>query len=115
MLFRSPRNHWRALFYLGYAFKARNNARLAQRNFEDALNALPPDEDEIRKEVLFQLATAAAEAGELSRALDLAYELANLDFAYKDIGRLLDEWQARVQGGEGAADGTGAGPPAAGP
>ena len=24
-------------------------------------------------------------------------ELANIDFAYRDIGRLLDEWQTRVQ------------------
>ncbi len=86
----------RALFYLGVAFKARNNARLAQRNFEDALKALPPEEEELRKELLFQLATGAAEAGELSRALDVAHELANLDFGYKDIGRLLDDWQARL-------------------
>jgi tetratricopeptide (TPR) repeat protein len=112
------RHHWRALFYLGYAFKARNNARLAQRNFEDALQALPPDEEDMRKELLFQLATGAAEAGELSRALELAYELANLDFGYKDIGRLLDEWQAQAQGGAGGPDEAGrtdAGPPAAGP
>jgi tetratricopeptide (TPR) repeat protein len=112
-----PRQQWRALFYLGYAFKARKNERLAQRNFEDALKALPPDEDEMRKELLFQLATCAAEAGELNHALELAYELANLDFGYKDIGRLLDQWQARAQGGAGgaAAGGTDTGPPVAGP
>jgi tetratricopeptide (TPR) repeat protein len=98
-----PRQQWRALFYLGYAFKARNNGRLAQRNFEDALKALPPDEDEMRKELLFQLATGAAEAGELSQALELAYELANMDFGYKEIGRLLDEWQARAQGGDSSS------------
>ena len=28
---------------------------------------------------------------------DFAHELANLDFAYRDIGRLLDEWQERMQ------------------
>jgi hypothetical protein len=31
----------------------------------------------------------------LPRALELGEELANLDFSYRDIGRLLDEWQAR--------------------
>ena len=105
-----PRHQGRAYFYLGYAFRARNNGRLAQRNFEDALKALPPEEEELRKELLFQLATGAAEAGELKRALDFAHELANVDFGYKDIGRLMDEWQARVEAGEGGTGEATAGP-----
>lgn len=92
-----PRHHWRALLYLGYCFKGRNNWRLAQRNFEEVLQTLPAGEDATRKEVLFQLAHGAAEHNDLPRAVELAYELANLDFAYRDIGRLLDEWQARLQ------------------
>ena len=44
-----------------------------------------------------QLAEGAVEAGDLARAVEFGYELANLDFGYKDIGRLLDEWQARLQ------------------
>lgn len=92
-----PRLHWRALLYLGYSFKSRNNWRLAQRNFEEALHHLPPGEDTSRKEILFQLAQGLAEAGELSRAVDLGCELANLDFSYRDIGRLLDEWQSKLQ------------------
>ena len=60
---------------------------------------MPPEESDLRKEVLYQLATGAAEAGELRQALDFAHELANLDFWYKDIGRLMDEWQARVEAG----------------
>ena len=47
--------------------------------------------------MLFQLATGAAENGDLARALDLGHELANLDFGYKNIGKLLDEWQTRLQ------------------
>lgn len=92
-----PRNHWRALLYLGYCFKNRNNWRLAKRNFEEALQQMPPAEDAARKEVLFQLAQGAAEAGEWSFAVDMGHELANLDFTYNDIGRLLDEWTARMQ------------------
>jgi tetratricopeptide (TPR) repeat protein len=88
---------WRALMYLGYCFKNRNNWRLARRNFEDALHALPPHETAARKEILFILAQGCAEAGELADAVELAHELANLDFSYRDIGRLLDEWQARLQ------------------
>jgi len=92
-----PRNHWRALLYLGYCFKNRNNWRLAKRNFEEALQQMPPGEDAARKEVLFQLAQGAAEAREWSFAVDMGHELANLDFTYNDIGRLLDEWTARMQ------------------
>ncbi len=92
-----PRQRWRALLYLGYCFKNRNNWRLAQRNFEEALSNLPPAEDASRKELLFQLAQGAADTGDLAKAVDLGYELANLDFGYRDIGRLLDEWQQRLQ------------------
>jgi tetratricopeptide (TPR) repeat protein len=92
-----PRQRWRALLYLGYCFKSRNNWRLAQRNFEEALQNLPAGEDALRKELLFQLAQGLAESGDLPRAVELAYELANLDFGYRDIGRLLDDWQARLQ------------------
>ncbi len=92
-----PRQHWRSLLYLAYCFKARHNWRLAKRNFEECLQHLPSNEASTRKEVLFQLAQGSAEAGDLSAAVEMAHELANLDFGYKDIGRLLDEWQARME------------------
>jgi tetratricopeptide (TPR) repeat protein len=91
------RLRWQALLSLGFCFKARNNWRLAQRNFEEALDYLPVNEVGNRKDILFELAQGHAEAGELIRALDLAHELANLDFGYRGIDRLLDEWQARLQ------------------
>ena len=88
---------WRSLYYLGFCFKGRNNWRLAQRNFEEALQGLPAGEESARKEILFQLAQGAADSGDLAKAVDLAHELANLDFSFRDIGRLLDEWQERMQ------------------
>jgi Flp pilus assembly protein TadD len=99
-----PRHHWRALMYLGHCFKARNNWRLARRNFEEALQNVPPHEDAARKEIMFQLAQGCAEANDLASAVDIGHELANLDFAYRDIGRLLDEWQARLQKADVASD-----------
>jgi tetratricopeptide (TPR) repeat protein len=92
-----PRHHWQALMYLGYCFKGRNNWRLAQRNFEESLQNLPAGEDDRRKELLFQLAQGSAEAGDLNRAVELGYELANMDFSFRNIGRHLDEWQSRIQ------------------
>jgi tetratricopeptide (TPR) repeat protein len=92
-----PRQHCKALFYLGHCFKARNNWRLAQRNFEEALKDLPPAETAMRKDLLFELAQGNADAGNLERAVELGMELANLDFAYRGIGQVLDDWQARLE------------------
>lgn len=93
-----PRLHWKALLYLGFCFKMRKNWRLAQRNFEDALKGLPAGENTRRKELLYQLATGCADADDLSSAIEWAYELANEDFNYKNIGLLIDQWQSKLQG-----------------
>jgi tetratricopeptide (TPR) repeat protein len=92
-----PRYQWRTLLFLGHCFKGRNNWRLAKRNFEEALQHLPAGEEATRKELLFHLATGNAEAGDLAAAMDFGHELANIDFLYRDIGRLLDEWQEQLE------------------
>ncbi|MCS6866913.1 MAG: tetratricopeptide repeat protein [Gemmataceae bacterium] len=94
---RDERLKWRAALWLGLCFKKRNNWRLAQRNFEEGLAAVPDTEEATKKELLFQLASGAAENGDWPRALDLGHELANLDFNFKNIGKLLDEWNDRLQ------------------
>jgi tetratricopeptide (TPR) repeat protein len=94
---RDEKLKWKAALLLGVCFKKRNNWRLAQRNFEEALTAVPPAEEGGKKELLYQLATGCAENGELEKALDLGHELANLDFGFKNIGKLLDEWNDRLQ------------------
>ncbi len=90
---------WKSLLYLGHCFKSRNNWKLARRNFDEALQNLPQGEDAARKELYFQLAQGCADNGDLQDAIDYATELANLDFAYRDIGNLLDEWQERLNQG----------------
>jgi tetratricopeptide (TPR) repeat protein len=92
-----PRLKWRALLFLGHCFKSRKNWRLAERNFEEALQTLPASEEATRKDLLFLLAAGAAEAGDLNKALELGYELANIDFGFRDIGHLVEEWQENVQ------------------
>jgi len=94
---RDEKLRWKAAMLLGLCFKKRNNWRLAQRNFEDALAAVPSGEEAGKKELLYQLASGCAENGDLPRALDLGHELANLDFGFKNIGKLLDEWNDRLQ------------------
>jgi tetratricopeptide (TPR) repeat protein len=91
-----PRHHGKALFYLGFCFKSRNNWRLAQRNFEEAMTYLGNDDQGLRKDALYQLAVGCADAGDLQKAVDFACELANVDYGYKDISQLLDTWQTKV-------------------
>jgi tetratricopeptide (TPR) repeat protein len=90
-----PRHHGKATFYLGVCFKTRNNWRLAQRNFEEALQHLGDSDANLRKETMYHLATGYATSGEMERAIDLGCELANLDYNYKNIGNLIEEWQAK--------------------
>jgi Flp pilus assembly protein TadD len=93
-----PRHEGRALVYLGYCFKERGsgNWTLAKMNFEDALAKLPPGDDATRKELLYEIATGSAKAKDYPRAVEAGYELANMDFTYQDIGRLVEEWQKQL-------------------
>ncbi|MFO0930137.1 MAG: hypothetical protein U0736_24450 [Gemmataceae bacterium] len=93
------RLHWKALLGLGRCFQARQNWPLAKRNFEEALKNLPDAETEQKKEILFHLAEGHANAGDLGRAVELAVDLADLDYAYRNIGQLLEDWQRRLQAG----------------
>ena len=70
---------------------------MAQRSFEEALEHLPATETANRKSILYELARGHADAGDLGKAVDLASELAHLDFAYRDISTLIDEWQNRLR------------------
>jgi Tfp pilus assembly protein PilF len=92
-----PRYRWKSLLHLGHCFKQRNNWKLAQRNYEEALQDMPAAEQETRKELMFILARGAADAGDLPKAIELGCELANLDFGYRNISKLIDEWQGKPQ------------------
>ncbi len=74
-------------------FPGANNMSLAQRNFDEALRLLPPQETDTRKELLYQMANLAARSGDLKQAVERGQDLAHLDFSYRDIGDLLEQWQ----------------------
>jgi tetratricopeptide (TPR) repeat protein len=84
-----------ASLHLGHAFRKRNHWRLAQRNYEEALNALPTNDEDARKDVLYHLAVGCAENGDIPRALDLGHELANIEYGYRNIGSMIDQWEGR--------------------
>ncbi|MCC6418660.1 MAG: tetratricopeptide repeat protein [Gemmataceae bacterium] len=91
---------WRAPAYLGFCFKERGPWPKAEAFFQEALHALPADEGELRKELLFQLATGAAAVGDVAKALSRGHALARLDPAYGEVGRLVEEWHRRLEPSE---------------
>ena len=63
----------------------------------DGLHGVVADEELKAAASNADLAQGCADAGDLQKAIDLGTDLANLDFGYRDIGKLLDEWQERLQ------------------
>jgi len=88
-----PKLTWKALYHLGLCFEAKKERRLAQRNFEEALQNLPPGDTAARKDILYHLARGHADQGDHAKALQYAYDLANLEYGYKDIGKLIEAWK----------------------
>ncbi len=88
------RHRWQSLLFLGHCFRARNNPQLAIRNFRAALEQMPGVEITGRKEAIYLLATLHADLGDYPKAVEYGTELAHIDFAFRDISRLLDAWQA---------------------
>jgi tetratricopeptide (TPR) repeat protein len=90
-----PKHRVRVLIYLGLCFIARNNWRLAQKNFEDGLAHMTAAEEHFRKDVMYHLACGYGSNGELQKAIDLGSELANIDYTFKDVSKKLEEWQTK--------------------
>jgi tetratricopeptide (TPR) repeat protein len=90
-----PKHRVRVLIYLGLCFIARNNWRLAQKNFEDGLAQMTSTEEHFRKDIMYHLAVGYSQNGELQKAIDLGSELANIDYTFKDIGPKIEQWQAK--------------------
>jgi tetratricopeptide (TPR) repeat protein len=91
-----PKLHWKALYHLGLCFEAKKERRLAQRNFEEALQNLPAGDAAAKKDILYHLARGHADQGDYAKALQYAYDLANLEYGYKDIGKLIEEWKVKA-------------------
>jgi len=93
---KDPRTKVRALQFLGHCFRQRKNWVLARKNFSEALQSLPSGEEEVRKDLMFQLAQIAAAEQDWRSAIEIGTELADLDFGYQNIGKLLDEWESHA-------------------
>ena len=92
-----PRLRWQALTQLGHCFKARTTGASLSETLRKRLRLSPTAEAAKKKEVLFLSARAAPKRAICARR-GCRQRLANIDFSYRDIGRMLDEWQTRLDG-----------------
>lgn len=84
------RHKWDALMWLGVAFGKKKNYTLAEKNLSEALDAVPQQNEDARKQVLYYRGCIAQEKGDKNAAADYFNEIAAIDYGYKDVSKRLD-------------------------
>ncbi len=86
-----PGRKGRCMLHLGRCFEAINRHRLAMTHYESAINEIPDREEEHKKDALYRAAKLSLALDDLETAEKHLTNLAELDFAYKDVSALLDK------------------------
>ncbi len=103
---QDPKRKAEVLVALGECFTQIKQYKLGMQNFEAALEQIPGRELEMRKQTLLNAAKVALLAlKDIDKADKYASELAAMDFAYKDVAKLLEQIaNARGDDSSGAVD-----------
>jgi len=88
---RDPRRKIAAMNHIGFCFFAKGWTQDAIDVFTRALEAHEIKDDDVGKELRYNLAQAYEELGDLPKALDIYRRIAQLDFAYRDVSRRVDK------------------------
>ena len=78
-----------ALRCAGESFQAKGMLKLAERNYQDALKSLDPEDTEQLKALHYRIGRIAEEQGNLKDAEEHYTEAANLDYDYLDVAKRL--------------------------
>ena len=78
-----------ALLQLGICFEEERSLKLAERNFADALKALPPEDTSLFNEIHYRLGRVNEELGNIQAAEEHYNEVAANDYGYKDVANRL--------------------------
>jgi tetratricopeptide (TPR) repeat protein len=87
------RRGFRALLMLGQCFEAKGNTKLALRNLQDALKAVPAADGEGTKEVHYRLGRLYEKLQQPAEAEEHFNEVAALDYGYRDVAQRLEQLQ----------------------
>ncbi len=78
-----------ALYHLGLSFEANGAAKLAERNYKEAVKLLEPEDKENFLALHYQLGRVAETLGNNEAAEESYNEVAALDYGYRDVAQRL--------------------------
>lgn len=79
-----------ALHQLGLCFEAKSLPKLAERNYQEALKLVDPDDLALLNALHYRLGRAAEAQGDLKTAEEHYNEVAANDYGYEDVARRLE-------------------------
>jgi len=87
---RDPRNKISAMDKVGLCFFLKGWFTDAVDVFTQTIESYELKDDDVAKELRYNLARVYEEQGETGKALEIYRKIAQLDFAYKDVGKRVD-------------------------
>jgi tetratricopeptide (TPR) repeat protein len=88
---RDPRHKVASMNKVGLCFFMKGWFPDAIDVFTQAMNSYELKEDDVAKDIRYNLARAYQEQGDAEKALEIYRKIAQLDFAYKDVRQRIDE------------------------
>lgn len=85
-----PEHKWEALCWLGVCFWKKNNYVLAAKNLAEAMEAVPKNDEEARKQLWYFQGCVAQDRGDKDAARDFFNEIAAIDYDFRDVSKRLD-------------------------
>ncbi len=92
---KDPRRKIAALDKIGYCFFMKGWFTDAIDVFTQAIDSYVIKDDSIAKELRYNLARAYEENGNTEEALDIFRKIAQLDFAFRDVGQRVDKLRSK--------------------
>jgi len=92
---KDPRRKIPALDKIGYCFFMKGWFTDAIDVFTQAIDSYEIKDDSIAKELRYNLARAYEENGNTEEALDIFRKIAQLDFAFRDVGQRVDKLRSK--------------------
>lgn len=88
---KDPRRKIASMNMIGFCFFMKGWFQDAIDIFTEAINSYEVKDDATGKELRYNLARVYEEQGDTEKALEIYRKLAQLDFAYKDVGQRVDK------------------------
>jgi hypothetical protein len=94
---KDPRHKTAAMDKIGLCFFMKGWFADAADIFTQAIDSYEIKDDDIAKELRYNLARACEEQGDKARAIEIYRKIAQLDFAYKDVSQRVDRLRKEVK------------------